>query len=53
MKDEWSGLANLLAELILKYADKINIDNTKSVHLENNNIANENSCCSIDKKSAA
>lgn len=50
MKDEWSGLANLLADLILKYADKVLADDSTSCDTAN---ITGNSNNYIDKNNAA
>jgi len=58
MEDEWSGLAYLLSELILKYSPQIDFDKLREMDKKKNDKKNETlqiieSGQTIDKKEAA
>ena len=46
--DKWNGLAYLLAELIEKYADKLDIDNLPVARMDNVHNSNTDDCSKID-----
>ncbi len=58
MEDEWSGLAYLLSELILKYSPQIDFDKLREMDEKKNDKKNETlkiieSGQTIDKKEVA
>ena len=52
MVDEWSGLANLLAEIIEKHISEINIDELPDPY-KISTVKNDNAQSSVDKRQAA